>query len=248
MRNRLPIVSLLMAILFQQNIVAQSEYKFGKISEEELNMTHYEPDTSATAVYLYMMGNTNFTYNLTLGEFGTESTYSYRIKILKSEGKKYADITIPFYVNSSMNGTKEKITNIKATSYTLVDGKVVESDLSKKYIFEEKGSGNWRVMKFSIPNVEEGSVIEYKYTQHSNDAFHLDSWSIQGGLPVQFAQYKVQIPEYFNYNMEMKGYNTILTEEDASWFAQRDRQSERFQRQKSWFGAYRESIPSSSLE
>lgn len=216
MRNRLLIVSLLMATLFQQSIVAQDEYKFGKVTEEELKMTHYEPDTSATAVYLYMMGDTKFTYSSTVGEFGTETNYAYRIKILKSEGKKYADVTIPFYVNNASGGTRERIESIKATSYTLVDGKVVESDLSKKYIFEEKGSGNWRVMKFSIPNVEEGSVIEYKYTQTSNDAFHLDPWTIQGGLPVQYAKYEVQIPEYFHYKSEMKGYDQILTEQDKS--------------------------------
>ena len=216
--NRLSffVVCLLMAILFQPTVSAQENYKYGKISRDELMMKQYAPDTSATAVYLYMKSSTKFTYSSTLGTFGTETDYAYRIKILKPEGKEYADISIPFYQSDSQHGVYERISGIKATAYTLVDGKVQESDLPKKYIFEEKTSGNWRVMKFSIPKVEEGSVIEYKYTRVSNDAFHLDPWVVQGGLPVQFGQHEVQIPEYFQYKFNTKGYETVSVKQGAS--------------------------------
>lgn len=205
-------ISLLMATLFLQTVAAQEKFKFGKISNEELTMTQYAPDTSAAAVFLYKQVETKFTYNSTLGEFGTEAYHEYRIKILKPEGKKYADITIPFFVSESSKGVKERINGIKAVAYTLENGKVKESELSKKYIFEEKSSGNWRIMKFSIPNVEVGSVIEYKYTHVSDDPYHLDPWVVQGSLPVQYATHQVQIPEYFQYRTEMKGYENIAVE------------------------------------
>ena len=216
MKKKLSIISLLIAILFQQHVFGQNEFKFGKVSKEELNMTQYAADTSATAVYLYKEGKTHFTYQSTTGDFGTESTYFYRIKILKPEGKKYADITIPFYVGNGSNGVKEQINGIKAVAYTLENGKVKESELSKKYIFEEKSSGNWHVMKFSIPNVEEGTVIEYKYTHKSNDPYHLDPWIIQGGLPVQYAQYEIQIPKFFIYKADTRGYENINVQNGQS--------------------------------
>lgn len=205
----LVIVSLLLATLFQSTVVAQDKFKFGKISDEELTMTQYALDTSAVAVCLYKEADLRFTYNINIGEFGTETEYVQRVKILKSEGKQYADVTIPFYESNSTKGIKEQIYNIKATSYTLVDGKVKESDLSKKYIFEEKGTGNWHIMKFSIPNVEVGTVIEYKYTRKSNNPYQLDPWIIQGGIPVKYAKCFVQIPEYFRYKFETKGYEHI---------------------------------------
>ena len=96
--NRLSffIVIFLLAIQFQSPVWSQDNYKFGKISHDELTMKQYAPDTPATAVYLYMKSSTKFTYSATLGTFGTETDYAYRIKILKPEGKEYADITIPF--------------------------------------------------------------------------------------------------------------------------------------------------------
>ena len=60
MKNKLSIISLLIAILFQQHVFGQNEFKFGKVSKEELNMTQYAADTSATAVYLYKEGKTHF--------------------------------------------------------------------------------------------------------------------------------------------------------------------------------------------
>lgn len=217
MKNRLPVVSLLMAILFQSNAFGQNEFKFGKVSEEELKMTQYAADTSATAVYLYKEGQTYFTYNSTVGDFGTESDYFYRIKILKPEGKEHADISIPFYVSNGSTGIKEKISDIKAVAYTLDNnGKVQKSELPKKYIFEEKSSGNWRVMKFSIPNVEAGTVIEYKYTRNSNNPYQLDPWMIQGSLPVQYAHYEIQIPEYFIYKADTRGYENIKVKDGKS--------------------------------
>lgn len=216
MNKKLSYAILLIFILFQHNAWGQDEFKFGKVSEEELKMTHYQADTSAIAVCLFKDGKTQFTYNAVAGEFGTESDYVFRIKILKPEGKKYADVSIPFFYNEKQNGIRDRIVGIKAVSYTLVDGKIKESELSKKYIFEEKSSGNWRVVKFSIPNVEEGSVIEYKYTYLSNDAFHLDSWNIQQGIPVKYAKYKIQIPEYFKFKADTKGYENITTERGSS--------------------------------
>lgn len=202
-------ISLLMAGLFQQAAMAQEKFKFGKVSNEEMTMTQYAPDTSAAAVILYKQSEMKFTYNSTVGKFGTETEYVYRVKILKPEGKSYADVTIPFYVSEEPDGVKEHLDGIKAVAYNMENGKIKESELSKKYIFEEKSSGNWRIMKFSIPNVEAGSVIEYKYTHLSNDPYHLDPWEVQGKLPVRYATHRVQIPEYFHYKFETKGYEHI---------------------------------------
>ena len=194
---------------------AQNDIKFGKVSKEEVAMSQYTSDTSAVAIYLYKQGETKFTYNTNDG-FGLLSEYSFRIKILKADGKKYADISIPFYFNSNSQGVRENVTNIKAAAYNLVNGKIKKSELSKKYIFEEKSSENWRFIKFSIPNVQEGTVIEYKYTIRSNDPYHMDAWIMQEKIPVDFCRYQVEIPEYFYYRYETKGYEQIHVLKEAT--------------------------------
>ena len=211
MKNKLLLAVAVLTALSQHIAVAQNNFKFGKISDEELAMTSYASDTSSVAVCLFKIGETKFTYNPSTGEFGTDSHYSYRIKVLKPEGKKYADVSIPFYVSNTSNGIKESVKNIKAVSYTLVDGKIKENELPKKYIFEEKSSENWRVMKFSIPNVEVGSVIEYKYTHQTNNPFHLNPWAVQSSIPVQYAKYEIEVPEYFYYKADTRGYERIVT-------------------------------------
>lgn len=205
-------------LLSPKSMTAQTpDYKYGKISTDELNMKTYEPDTSAVAITLYKIGNTRFDYMTS--DFGIRSTFTHRIKILKPEGKSYADVIIPFFVSNNSNGNQDKITNITATAYNLVNGKIEKSELSKKYIFEEKSSTSWRIMKFSIPNVKEGSVIEYRYTYQSGTPYFIKSWIIQEAIPVCHAQYQINIPEYFIFNMESKGYEEIAREQTNSTFS-----------------------------
>lgn len=147
-------------------------------------------------------GDTRYDY---LGNtFILVSNFEIRIKILKDEGKKYGDITIPFYYNIS-NNVKDQITGIKATVYNSEGGKIIESDLKKNYIFEEKSSENWRMIKFSAPNVRKGSVLEYKYTLRSEAIYNIDPWVIQDEIPVNYACYEIEIPEYFVFNKESRG-------------------------------------------
>lgn len=181
-------------------------YKYGKVSKEEIEMQSYLPDTSAVAVVLSKRGDTRYDY---LGNtFILVSNFEIRIKILKDEGKKYGDITIPFYYNIS-NNVKDQITGIKATVYNSEGGKIIESDLKKNYIFEEKSSENWRMIKFSAPNVRKGSVLEYKYTLRSEAIYNIDPWVIQDEIPVNYACYEIEIPEYFVFNKESRGYVPI---------------------------------------
>lgn len=181
-------------------------YKYGKVSKAEIEMQSYAPDTSAVAVVLSKRGDTRYDY---VGNtFVLVSSFEVRIKILKDEGKKYGDIAIPFYYNIS-NNVRDQITGIKATVYNSEGGKIIESDLKKNYIFEEKSSENWRMMKFSAPNVRKGSVLEYKYTLRSEAIYNIDPWTIQDEIPVNYACYEIEIPEYFVFNKESRGYVPI---------------------------------------
>ena len=58
--------------------------KYGKPSEEELAMTTYAPDTSATAVVLY--SKCEVRYDLLANNFRILYNYEVKIKVLKSEG------------------------------------------------------------------------------------------------------------------------------------------------------------------
>lgn len=184
-------------------------YKFGKISNEELELRQYPNDTSANAVVLFHDGYTSYQY--LNNQFQVVTEVSKRIKILNSEGTDNATVQLRLVCNR--NGC-EKSDKIEAWSYNLENGKVVKSKLDKKYIFEEKASENVKFIKFAIPNAKAGSVIEYRYTIISTFYYDMPNWTFQSEIPTQYARYEVLIPEYFQYNIESKGYETIVTNEE----------------------------------
>lgn len=64
--------------------------KYGKPSKEELSLTSYAPDTTATAIYLFHQGQSDFVYH---DGFQLTTEHWVRIKILKPQGVSYADVS-----------------------------------------------------------------------------------------------------------------------------------------------------------
>jgi hypothetical protein len=177
------------------------EPKFGKITAEELAMNQYDKDTTADAVVLFDNGNVQFTLSR---ERTFQFTYErhYRIKILKKAAFNLAETSIKLYKG---NGYKEVLNSIKASTYNLVDGKMVTTKLDKDAIFNE-GTKYWDKKKFAFPEVKEGSIIELSYSFTSDYIYNLRGWEFQKHYPIVWSQYQVIIPEYFSYRQSAKGY------------------------------------------
>lgn len=203
--KRLSLILLFTATLKLSSYSQDFSMKYGKVSNYELSMKSYDKDTTAEAVIIYDDGNTYYEY--INNDFRINLEIKQKIKILKQEGVDRATISLPY--NFRTNGDRESITGLEAYSYNLEDGKVVKTKLEKKYIFDEEISSRYRQMKFSIPNVKVGSVIEFKYKRTTQQVYELPDWYIQSSIPVIYSSYKVMIPEYFIFNNETKGYETI---------------------------------------
>ena len=91
---------------------------------------------------------------------------------------------------------------------------MVKSKLSKKYIFNEAIDKDSRLLKFSIPNVKVGTVIEYKYSKTSGI---ISYWNMQSEIPVMNSTLEVFIPEFFIYNVATKGYEHIHVEQSYKY-------------------------------
>ena len=187
--------------------------KYGKPTEEELKMDTYTPDTAATAVVLY--SKTTARYDLAYNDFRLVYTYETKIKVLKSEGTSYADIIIPYYSNEKSGGMKENITQLDASAYNLENGKIVRTKMKRDLVFEERFNKTYMQIKFSIPAVREGTVFEYKYQLSSDFYYSINHWEAQRSIPVLHTQYDITIPEYFQFNLDMRGSN-FLNPKDQS--------------------------------
>ena len=188
-------------------------FNYGKITDNEISMKTCKLDTNASAVVVYK--NLIAKYNYKNDGFIIEYNYESKIKILKSEGVKYANIAIPIYDKGESDSPKEFVSNIEAYAYNIEDGKIKKTKMDKKYIFEERVNPYYKQIKFSIQAVKEGTVIEYKYKVTSDFPDQIADCVFQQDIPVMYSNYDIQIPQYFDFNAELKGQEQIKVAESV---------------------------------
>ncbi len=229
--------------------------KFGKPTKEEMQMTAYQQDPNADAVVLCRL--TNVEYTIQTNGYVVDYHEKYRIKVLKPEGARFANVTIPymkltndksginatrislkastieignnnFKINASAGGTNffedaggsmtedamgsytdESVEDLKATAFNTENGKVVKSKLKNSDVKKEQiDDVNWQVT-FTVPDVKEGTVIEYEYTLHSQLFWRLHDWFAQCEIPVAYACLDMEIPNYLIFNIEEHGIQRL---------------------------------------
>ena len=107
--------------------------------------------------------------------------------------------------------SEESIEDLKATAYNLQGSKVVKSTLKKGDIAETKIDDQHYQVEFTVPDVQEGTVIEYEYTLHSELFWLLHDWFAQCEIPVVYAKLDMNIPRYLLFNLEEHGVQRLIT-------------------------------------
>ena len=150
------------------------------ISQEELKMTSVPEAPGAPAVYLYRQVDRDD------GRNGHEYNYV-RIKILTEEGRKQADIEIPFVKErESIHGIKARTIRPDGTIANF-DGKVFDKTIVKAKGFK------YLAKTFTLPDVQVGSIVEYHYTSDLNEAYVFDSeWILSEDLFTKRAKFTLK--------------------------------------------------------
>lgn len=172
------------------------DMRFGKVSEEEVSMTSYEKDPQAEALYIYDKRELSYTIS-----FLYEYNVYMRIKVFDKNALDLANVQIPFYSAKS----EESVTGLAANTYNMVDGKMVKTPMPKQNIFKEKVSDDFTIIKFSLPEVREGSVIEYKYTLRTSSLSGISDFNIQRHNPVLHSIIDVRLPEFIGFSVHSRG-------------------------------------------
>lgn len=230
------ILVIIITLSFTLSTFSQN-YKFGKVSKEELAETVCSIDSTANAVYLYKYRRTYFEYEKDNG-FVLHTDVHERIKIYNQDGFNYATNKIRLYKSAS--GNEEKVSSIKANTYNLQKGKIVDTKLGKSGIFKSNANKYNNDVKFTMPNIKPGSVIEYKYSITSPFWSNIDEFVFQHDIPIKKLKSNFEVPEYFNFKVNTKGYLTIIPKIEYGTgvitFINKTKSSE---------GGYNESVPSS---
>ncbi len=109
-----------------------------------------------------------------------------RIKIFTEEGKKYADIEIPYLRNTT------DIADVKARTIH-PDGSIVP--FTGKVYDKIVVKSRWvrvHAKAFSLPDVQAGSIIEFKYTWFFQNRLYGTSWDVQSDLFTRHAKFSIR--------------------------------------------------------
>jgi hypothetical protein len=197
---------LLVALMSLHAIVlfGQKSSDFSEVLMEELTMKNVNYDSTAKAAVLFDKGETVVDLGSTNG---LTLKIHKRIKIFKKQAFDYANINIP--VGSS------GLSKLKASTYNLENGVIVESKLDKNSIFKVHLDKYRDQVNFTLPNVKEGSVIEFSYTI-SNDAAYIPSWVFQSSIPTLWSEYSLMVPPSVVINSDIRGFLPITEHESKS--------------------------------
>jgi Domain of Unknown Function with PDB structure (DUF3857) len=151
------------------------------ISPEELKMTSEPLAPGAPAIILYRQVDRDDN-----GKTSHEDNYI-RIKILTEEGRKYGNVEIQFTRESEHVAAIRGRTVKPDGSEVPFDGKVFEKSLLK-------GRGvRYLAKTFTLPDVEVGSIIEYRWTYDLSEKYIFDShWILSQDMFTKTARFSLK--------------------------------------------------------
>ena len=209
------ILSLLLAIC---NFAQAQNFPFGQYNEKEMNMTKYDKDTSAHAVVLREFGDSRIA-ETTDDKLKVIHIFHSRVKILDEKALDEGNIEVLFYYDD--NDSFEEVDEIKAITYYKDDnGLVQKAELDRSQIFTVNENERWKKVKFALPHVQKGCIVEYQFEVKSPYISTFRSWIFQSDIPKIYSDYEVHIPATFTYNVVLRGglklsKNTAEIEQNA---------------------------------
>lgn len=158
------------------------------VTPDELHMANEPKAPRAPAIYLdYQVDRDD--------QHSQEANYR-RIKILTEEGRKYGDVAIRFDEDRESIGGIEARAIRPDGSIARFDGRVYDTPIVK-------GQGiRYMAKTFTLPDVQVGSIIEYRYKRYSKDVgfvhyVYNSHWILNDELFIRHGKFTLQADPHF---------------------------------------------------
>lgn len=199
----------LLLFLFCSSLLTAQNSKFNSkipsITRGDLEATIYPPDTTANAFYIFEEG---FSQIDRTKDYNIVTRYSAKLKILNKKGFDEANIEIPL---GKTDKKKETLSNLKAYTYNLENGKITKQTVADNQVFTEELE-NYDLAKFTFPNVRPGSVLIYSYEIESPFIFKFNTWRFQDYIPKAYSKFTAKIPANYEYYTTLRGGMKLVTD------------------------------------
>lgn len=198
-KRSLFLVLLVFSFIF---INAQTEFPaIGKFSADEINLKECSFDPEAEAIIL--LDKAVVTQD---DQYRLITERRIRIKILNDRGIDRGNIIIPFYSKDDF----EFIDKVQAYTFNYNDlGMQSQLVVDKKSIYTEKRNNYYSLIKFAMPAVKKGSIIEYHYISTMKHYGGLEEWEFQSDLPTVQSSYFLEIVSRTEFAYTIQKKNTM---------------------------------------
>lgn len=208
---------LFFSVLFFYNLNSlsaqeDSHFKFGEVSLRDFIIPESTAvDGNTSGVFIADIGSTYFIGNK-YHSFSCVHKRHMRIKIINNIAFSLATLNIRLYGEGDY---KDELSYIKAAVYNIENGKVVESEISKEDIFENKLNPYTSEKKMTVPAVKAGSIIEYTYTITSRN-YVIPSWYFQHEeYPCLYSEFEVVFPDVMRYIISRYGSDSFYIDKTS---------------------------------
>gem|GEM_PF-1654675 len=201
MKKRLQL-SLICALLFPLTLFANDndEMEWGEVPPEHWEIISFPDDDEAHSIILGDYGKTYIDRRMELVH-----ERHIRVKILDVDRSDYTDISIPIYVGNRL----QQIQRVRAQTINLnPDGSERTERVRRRDVHSET-SGDIETTSFAFPDLEPGSIVEYRYRIESRSITFLRAWEFQHSSPILKSDYQVLIPRELNYLVFNRGYEAF---------------------------------------
>lgn len=199
---------------FQISVSLSQNFELGNVTVNELKQKQHEKDTSASAAIIFKKAKTIFKHSSEHG-FVSYTEVILKIKIYKESGLDRANFKIPYYVGYE-SIDDESVVISKAFTYNLVNGEVIKEKVTGAGQFDQEVNEFWKKKSIVFPNVKAGSIIELKYVLKSQNLSVLPDFQFQYTIPVNYAEYITEIPEFYIYKSIKNGLVEVDVKESLS--------------------------------
>ena len=171
---------------------------FGKVTASDFDLPQSEAiDNNSNAIIIANTGSVEFVGNKDNDWVSYVYTKRTRIKILNKKAYDLATVKIRLYGEEK---DQDQLGDLHASTYNLDNGKVTETQFNNGEIFDEKIRKSLDEKRFTMPDVKEGSIIEYSYTITSLHYYFLPTWNFQYlEYPCLYSEFKIGIPDLLRF-------------------------------------------------
>lgn len=164
--------------------------QFGTIPDSLFQMD--APSHSPAYPYVVTNKEVDVSFKQSKGNIVAVLRHHMRLKLFDASAREASVVTIPYYFKDDM----EQISDIKATTYLpsgqshkLDEGEIRTININNRY----------NVKEFTMPNVQNGAVLEYSYVVHRRYIEELPDFYLSQKVPTAHAKVEITYPQYLRY-------------------------------------------------